>query len=242
MRSIRGLLVLAMCPTLLAACGGSAGGSVGRARAEAFARLVNLASGDVPGMVSIASASENAVGPPFGSCTGYVTAAEKVVAANSPRFVRAREQRYEHGVASAQLPPVEGVHSGVYVMRRPEVARRNVATARKAGTASCVQRVSVTEAAGRFIGREPYKREIKATLLPFPLSGVAGYGLRVSGTLAATLFHQKTRPAYYEDSFGFAVGPAEIVLHVVGVVRPFPSAVERSLLSLLYARAKAHAL
>jgi hypothetical protein len=97
-------------------------------------------------------------------------------------------------------------------------------------------------ASGRFVGHEPYKSHITASSLPFPLPGVAGYGLRVSGTLAAALFHQKRRPAYYEDTFGFAVGPAEIVLHADAAARPFPLALERRLLSMLYGRAKAHTL
>jgi hypothetical protein len=48
------------------------------------------------------------------------------------------------------------------------------------------------------------------------------------------------RPTYYEDTFGFAVGPSEIVLVFAGVERPFPFSEERRLLSLLYGRAKAH--
>jgi hypothetical protein len=98
------------------------------------------------------------------------------------------------------------------------------------------------QASGRFIDREPYKRQIKVASLTLLPSGIAGFGMRVSGTFAAALFHQKTRPAFYEDTFGFAVGSAEIVLRAGGVARPFPSAEERRLLSLLYERAKAHAL
>jgi hypothetical protein len=66
--------------------------------------------------------------------------------------------------------------------------------------------------------------------------------LRVRGTFAAALSHQKQRPDFYEDTFGFAVGSAEIVLYVAGVEQPFPSAEERRLLSVLYDRAKTHAL
>ncbi|HEV2975289.1 MAG TPA: hypothetical protein VGX69_09900 [Solirubrobacteraceae bacterium] len=86
------------------------------------------------------------------------------------------------------------------------------------------------------------KRQIKVASLTLLPSGIAGFGMRVSGTLAAAQFHQKTRPTFYEDTFGFAVGSAEIVLRAGGVARPFPSAEEQRLLSLLYERAKAHAL
>jgi hypothetical protein len=130
----------------------------------------------------------------------------------------------------------------VYVMREPGLASRNVAAARSASASACVARRRAREASGQFVGREPYRRQITASSLPFPLVGVAGYGLRVRGTFAAPVFHQKQRPAFYEDTFGFAVGPVEIVLHADGATRPFPSAVERRLLSVLYGRAKAHAL
>jgi hypothetical protein len=138
--------------------------------------------------------------------------------------------------------PVEGVKSVVYVMREPPLARRNVARGRAAGAFECVTRLSAKEALGGFIDHEPYKLGISSSAIPFPVAGVAGYGLRIQGTLAAALYHLKKRPTYYEDTFGFAVGPAEIVLHATGVPRPFPSAVEQRLLSLLYERAKAHAL
>jgi hypothetical protein len=127
-------------------------------------------------------------------------------------------------------------------MREQALASRNIAAVQSAGAPGCVERLNVGEASGRLVGHEPYKRQIKASSLPFPLSGVAGYGMRVRSTLAAAPFHQKQRPANYEDTFGFAVGPAEIVLHAVGVARPFPSAAEQRLLALLYRRAGEHKL
>lgn len=78
--------------------------------------------------------------------------------------------------------------------------------------------------------------------MPFPIPGVAGYGLRVRSTVAGAVYHEKKRLAFYEDTFGFAVGRAEIVLHADGVIRPFPSATEQRLLSRRYELAKAHAL
>jgi hypothetical protein len=139
-------------------------------------------------------------------------------------------------------PPVEGAHSVVYVMREPALASRNVASGRTAVAPECITKLSAQYASGRVIGHEPYKLRISASAIPFPVAGVAGYGLRVQGTLSASLYHLKKRSAYYEDTFGFAVGPAEIVLHATGVPWPFPASEERRLLSLLYDRAKAHAL
>jgi len=139
-------------------------------------------------------------------------------------------------------PPVEGVHSTVYVMRKEGIATRNVAAARNVSVPRCVQRLSMREAQGRFIGRESYKRHVEVSSLPFPLAGIPGYGLRVRSTLASALFHQKKRSPSYEDTFGFAIGPAEIVLKADGVGHPFPSAEERRLLSVIYNRAKTSAL
>jgi len=234
------LLVLAMCCVLLAACGGG-GDPVAKTRAVAFANAVNLRGSDVPAMGRFVSGFETRNGPPFGSCTTHLGASNEVVAVESTWFLRSRGRRGGH-VGLAVQPPIEGAHSVVYVMREPGLASRNVATARSVGTPDCVQRLSVKEASGRFVGREPYKREIAASSLPFPLSSVEGYGLRVRGTVAGAVYHAKRRQVFYEDTFGFATGPAEIVLYTVGIARPFPSAVERRLLSLLYDRAKTHAL
>ncbi|HTD58024.1 MAG TPA: hypothetical protein VK672_03940 [Solirubrobacteraceae bacterium] len=78
--------------------------------------------------------------------------------------------------------------------------------------------------------------------MPFPIPGVTGYGLRVRSTVAGTVYHEKQRLAFHEDTFGFAAGPAEIVLHADGVTRAISPAVERRLLLVLYSRAKAHEL
>jgi hypothetical protein len=234
------LLVVAMCCVLLAACGGG-GGPVAKTRAVAFASAVNLRGSDVPAMGPFVSGFETGTGPPFGSCTTHVGASDEVVAVESPWFLRSRGRRGGH-VGLAVKPPIEGAHSVVYVVRNPGLATRNVSLAPSVGAPACVQRLSVSEASGRFVGREPYKRQIEASLLPFPLSGVGGYGLRVRGTVAGAVYHAKRRQVFYEDTFGFAVGPAEIVLYAVGIARPFPSAMERRVLLLLYERAKAHAL
>ena len=192
-------------------------------------------------MTTLLPGFETTNGPPFGSCATELGPSDEVASVESTWFLRSRSQQTGY-LRLHVLPRVEGTHSIVYVMRGPGVANRNVAAARRVGAAGCVQRLSVGESSGRLVGREPYKRQIEASSLPFPLSGVTGYGLRVRGTLAAALYHQKERPTYYEDTFGFAVGPAEIVLDTIGVDGRFPPATERRLLSLLYDRARARAL
>jgi hypothetical protein len=238
---ILSLLAFAAC-IALAACGGSDNGPVAEPRAIAFANMVNLRGDDVPGMGTLASGFKTRNGPPYGSCATHIGASDEVAGVESPWFVRSRGQRRLRAGVIVGTPPVAGGHSVVYVMRKSGVASQNVAAARRASVPDCVERLSVRDALGPVSGGEPYKRQIKASSLPFPLTGVAGYWLRVRGTVAGRVYHEKKRLSFYEDTFGFAVGPAEIVLHANGVVRPFPSAEERRLLFLLYERAKAHAL
>jgi hypothetical protein len=207
-----------------------------------YGKAVNLRGGDVPGMGTLVAGFETHNGPPFDSCATHVGASGEVVGIESPWFVRSRGQRHLRAGVIVGRPPVEGVHSVVYVMRGPDLASRSVAALRRSGAPGCVELLSAKPASRRLVGREPYKLDIRASSLPFPLAAVAGYGVRVSGTLAAALYHQSKRSAFYEDTFGFAVGPAEIVLHADGAARPVPSAVEGRLLSVLYDRAKAHAL
>jgi hypothetical protein len=233
------LAAFAVC-VMIAGCGGGGIASVGETRAIAFARAVNLRLADVPGMATLVASFETNNGPPYGGCTTRVAAADRVGVGESAWFRRSKARSRDR--FAVPVPPVEGVHSVVYVMRESAVASQNVAAGQRVGAAECVARLRATEAAGGFSGHEPDKLGIRGSSIPFPLTGVSGYGLRVQGTLAAAYYHLKQRPAYYEDTFGFAVGPAEIVLHALGVGRPFPAAEERHLLSLLYDRAKLHAL
>jgi hypothetical protein len=234
------LLVLSACSALVAACGGGAT-RVAKSRDVAFANAVNLRRADVPRMSAFVSGFETNGGPPFGACATSVHAtSDEVVAVSSPRF--RGSSGLQRAVSTDGPPAVKAVHSIVYVMHNSDTAGRNVAALQDARVASCVKRLSVREAAGRVVRGEPYKRPISASSLPFPLSGIPGYWLRVDGTLAASLFGQKNRPTFYEDTFGFAIGRAEIVLYVVGVVRPVSLAVERRLLSVLYDRARSHIL
>lgn len=203
---------------------------------------MNIRGADVPGMSVYVAAFETKNGPPYSECTTNVDPQDRVAALESPWLLRSKRGLRSPIRFAMPVPPVEGAHSVVYVMREPVIASRSVASGRRATTPECVTRLRTKETSGRVIGDEPYKLGISASSIPFPLAGVAGYGLRVEGTLAAAVYHLKMRPTYYEDTFGFAVGPAEIVLHADGAPRPFPLAVERRLLSLLYSRAKVGAL
>ncbi len=244
-RSAISLLALGLCSSLLAACGGTGAPHLSKTQAQAFATAVNLQSHDLPGMGTLVAEFQTKNGPPFPGCTTHTTAADLVRAVNSPWFLRSKQQRHLGAHVLVGRPPVQAAHSVVYVMNQPALATNNIAAARTPGTAACVQRTAIKQSSGRFIGHEPYKRQLHASSLPFPLadvpafsrSGVPAYGLRVTGTVAGAVYHQKHRQEFYEDTFGFAVGPVEIVLHADGIGHPFPAEEERHLLFVLYGRA-----
>ncbi len=234
--------ILVLCMTLVGSCGGGGTDTVTKPQAVAFARAVNMRRADVQGMSVYVRPFETKNGPPYSDCTTSVQTQDRVAAIESPWLLRSKRTLPSPVRFTMPVPPVEGAHSVVYVMREPVIASSNVAAGPRGTTPECLTRLKTKEASGRFIDHEPYKLGIGASSIPFPLKDVAGYGLRVQGTLAADAYHLKRRPAYYEDTFGFTVGPAEIVLVFTGVERPFPSGEERRLLSLLYGRAKAHAV
>lgn len=230
----------AVCMVLICACGADSAEPVTKRQATAFGRMVNIQRSDVPGMAVYVAAFETWNGPPFGRCTTNVSEQDRVAAIESPWLLRSKRRLPSPVRFAMPVPPVEGAHSVVYVMRESSIASRNVAAGRRITTPGCLTKLKAKEAARRFVGREPYKLGITASAIPFPLARVGGYGVRVQGTLARSVYNLKVRPTYYEDTFGFAVGSAEIVLVVTGVERPFPFGEERRLLSLLYSRAKTH--
>ncbi len=234
------LTTFAVCGISIAGCGGGGTDPVARSQAIAFARAVNIRRADVPGMSIYVTAFETKNGPPYSDCTTNVDARDRVAALESPWLLRSKRRLPAPVRFTIPVPPVEGVHSVVYIMSEPSVASRNVASARRTTTPECLTRLRRKETSGRVIGDEPYKLGVRVSSIPFPLAGVAGYGLRVQGTLAAAVYHLKMRPTYYEDTFGFAVGPSEVVLVFTGVEHTFPFDEERRLLSLLYGRAKTH--
>jgi hypothetical protein len=231
-------IAFATCGALASACGGEAGSPLPKTRAVAFADAVNLRPSDVPWLGISVFAFQNRNLPPFNSCTTRLDSSDEVVAVHSSWFLHARSERHFGPQVVALRPPVEAVNSRVYVMRTSRLATGGVAAARSASIASCVQRTIVKESSGQLIGREPRKSQIEASPLSFPLAGVVGYGWRVRGTLAASSYHLRKRPTFFEDTFGFAVGPAVIVLHASGLGLPFPATAEHRLLSRLYSRAK----
>jgi hypothetical protein len=66
--------------------------------------------------------------------------------------------------------------------------------------------------------------------------------VRVSTTLIAIVRGKQVRLPIYLDFFDLLAGPAEVNMSARSVAHPPPKAIERRLLSLLYARAETHKL
>lgn len=121
------LVALGTLGVFISACGGGGHGPVSKARAAAFANVVNLHDDDVRGMTRVDAGFEIKGGaPPFGSCTTRVLNSDEVIAVSSPRFRRSRGQSPSNLRLDLPVLPVEGVRSLVYVMRQPDLASRNL--------------------------------------------------------------------------------------------------------------------
>jgi hypothetical protein len=224
--------------------------SVKEAQAITYAQAVNLRAGDLPGLVTVGGSrsSENAPLGGLGSACHVVTApAGSLGAVSSPTFQR-RQQSTGH---TTSYLPVEAVSSGVYVVRSAALASREIAEVRAAATSSavviCLRRHLEDERAnvgseGAKVGvpaGKPLFSDVQVSVLPSPVQGVPAFGLRISADFAIKVPGTKGASRYYEDFFGFATGPAVVVLSETSSPRPFPAATERRLLSLLHSRAEA---
>jgi hypothetical protein len=199
---------------LLAGCGGSHEARTTRAEALAFGHAVNLAPDDVPGMHSFGSRE------PSGSIVHFQLTPRSGCGATdrgerfdvySPAFSTAR--------GDPQPLPAEDLHSRVAVMRTAGEQGRdfaaNVCSTKKSEASTGTTRTQT---------------------LPSPLPGVEVFGLRTWTVAPSYKFGAGV--SQYSDRFSFAVGPAEVVLAITSAPRPPRAGRERSLVSLLYERAR----
>jgi signal peptidase I len=217
------------------------GPPVDGARAIAFAQAVNLRASDVRGLVGArVGLPRGARVGPFGTaverCDGGVAQPGDVFGVVSRRFTRENVHRSAGGVSSSFLP-IESVYSGIYLVASSAMASHEIEVSESARRRSCIKRILEAQR----LAREPFFAHVHVSAVPSPLKGIPGYGLQATAVVATFLHapHVTGRPNYYEGFFGFAVGQAIITLHTTGSPRPFPSATERRLLSLLYERAEA---
>jgi hypothetical protein len=81
---------------------------------------------------------------------------------------------------------------------------------------------------------------LSVSALTARLRGMEVHGLRIIEETPRGF--SGVRTLSYEDHLAVQSGRVELELIAVGIPHPFPTAVERQLLSLLYIRAKAHKL
>ncbi len=162
----------------------------------------------------------------------------QIIGIESQRFQR-DNARHEGSAFSDSLLPIESVHSTVYLTETASLASKEMSAIESGRAHACFRR--------DFFGastetKEPLMTNVAIDQLPAPLPGVRSYSLRATTRLAINVPGATGRSNYYEDTLGFVIGRALIMLHTTGDPQPLPSTVERRLLSLLYHRAVEHKL
>jgi len=144
----------------------------------------------------------------------------------------ARPEARANILGTLSLLPIESVKSFVYFTPNPAAAL----TALNAGVSERIRRcVFDADAHDSLLAR--FNNYGRVSSLPSPLAGVPMVGQQV---ITPGLFGDEA--TFKERWFGFTVGSVVVVLEDYGEPTPLPSTTERRLLSILYNRAKAHAL
>jgi hypothetical protein len=211
-------------------------GSIGKARAIAYAHQVNLIAADVPGSRVISQEREakapSAAAQEFARCAGAASPERQVADIQSATFVLGR--------------PIEAtrVRSSIEVFPTASLAAHNYAAIRSARGRACLARLlpqavqSTPTRRARLLG--PTTVSFLPSLLP---PGQKSFGVRLQTTVIATSsLGKQIRLAVFLDAFDLHSGPVEITLQATSTAHPVPAATERRLLSVLYGRAEANNL
>lgn len=253
LRIVATVVVLATAGGLAAGCANSSPASSGgvstaftKAQAIAYADAVNLRAGAVPGFLGgLLPHKREITHGPFGGamerCDGGVVGGE-VIGIISQGFTRDIARRAPPS-AQLSLASDEEVQSAVFLTGSASLASREFAAIDSARARPCLKRLYEEETATKVrkgaSAEKPLFSHVEISALRSPLRGVSVYGLRMTAPVA--LSGTKGHFIYYQDSFGFVIGPALITLSVAGYdPGVLPSATERRLLALLYQRAEAH--
>jgi hypothetical protein len=202
-----------------------------RARAEKFARAVNLTRADVPGF---AAAPRNQGETPqekhlrgrLRACVGPVRYGEGLLEAQSPSF------KLKRGILDF------GVSSEVAVARTAASAAAELATIRQQRVRRCFSSYLDHLLASQ--------RRRGARLSPVSIAGgtppAAGADGSFGWRVIASFSVQNLKVSLYVDILGFVVGPARVTLVSSGLLQPFPALVQQRLFGLLLARATSRSL
>jgi hypothetical protein len=240
--------------TIALAGSGGTTAPITKARATAYAHVVNLRAGDVPGFVAVGG-SQPSEGQPFGTqesrCDPAMITAGSVVMIGSQAFQR----RQKSTGGSRGYLPLEAVSSEVDVMHSAALASREIAAMRAVphtpAVLTCLKRqleqvrLRVTREGGARVGEpvgKPVFSHVEISALRSPSQAIPAIGLRISADFAIEVSPTKGSSHYYEDFLGFATGPVVVSLNATGSPQPFPPTTEQRLLALLHTRAEANKL
>lgn len=197
-----------------------------KARAQAFARAVNLTAADLPGFKgspSSKSRAEQQFGAMLSRCAGGVDPSREVVDVDSPDF----------SMEAAQGLEEQDVNSNVSVLRSAALAAKDLKAVKSARGRSCL-----TKATNKLL------TSMKTKGVTYGKTTLTKLKRSAPGSDGSFAFHFKVtananglRLPFYIDTIGFTLGPAEIGLTTLGIAEPFPATVEQRLLTLLAGRA-----
>jgi hypothetical protein len=201
-----------------------------KAQARAFARAVNLRTGDLPGFktgsVSKTTAADKKMSAQVASCAGGVNPSRSLIQVDSPDLTA------KSGIAQAD------VSSEVEVLPSAALVAKDLAAATSSRGKACLERALNKEFAAMKIKGVTFGRVTVATTT-LPAVGASGsFALRF--TVSAKI--HGTKIPYYADFLGFTLGPAEVTLSALGFAEPVSSKDELGLFSVLLRRAEAAAL
>jgi hypothetical protein len=212
----------------------SPGAPLSSARADAFARAVNLTAADVPGFAprgpdrTAQSPKEQGLERRLVRCMGGAGGLGRSGEGghSSPSFTGRGRALDETVSSSVGFAPTAAAAAGELRLLRSSRARACLAsyldllfTGKRYG-GGAIQRVSI-------VGGTP------------PAPGTSGgFGWRITAAVAV----RGLSAPLYVDILGFVYGPAEVTLMSSGVLVPFPARAEEQLFRLLVARARAHPL
>jgi hypothetical protein len=207
--------------------------SIGKARARAYARQVNLTQTDVPGAEVIADEEES--GPPSQKASEVAQCAGAVLPNRRIADIRSSTLRVGNVVAEATR-----VKSSVEMQPSAAIAARNYAALQSARDRTCIARDLPQLAGGA--ARPTHIGPTTVTVLPRLLpEGQSAFGFRVETTISGVSpTGKQRREVLYLDDYGFVAGRAEVSLNDIRASRPPPTVLEQHLLTLLYSRAQVH--
>lgn len=210
---------------------GDSGGGQGAAKAQAFAREVNLRPNDVPGFTSKEkerkqkTPAEKRLGEELQHCVGSDLQKRPLVEESSLNFQR--------GASIAQ----QSVSSSVTVARSKATADEELKAIGSAHARSCLVKYLTGLFAGSSSGGAKIGPVSIAHGTPPAAGTTGGFGLRISTSIMV----RSVRIPFYLDMLGFVEGSSEVMLQTSGLPEPFPARAEQQLYTLLLERAKAHA-